>query len=496
MRSPVLPACALLLVAASGCRPEYDGQVASEDLLERSDLLVIAPDETYDGFEEFVEWKRCRGIPTTLVSLDEIDDEEEGEDQAARIRSRIQRGWESEGTRWVVLGADAGLLPVRRVDTFVDVSFEGAYYEDSVVSDLYYSDLDGDWDGDGDGDYGEVGDGMDLLPDLAIARIPAHRADQVVDYTEKVYLYERWPETDYQQTAMLMGEWAGEASGLTVYSSSALESMLLPLFPDEFDVTRMYEAYEDYEGSVPNTRDNQFDYFSAGQNLILNFGHGLSSYIGKLGLSQIWDLENFDRPSIFATTECSGCDFDNEYVDYSACEAFVLAQGGGVAYLGNTHVGIGFPSLTNFYVLFYETLFEDQEQLTLGERMAATLREYSTPEQLEDEGGPDRWTNLVMVLMGDPTIVPWRSIPVEPDVQRVDWYRQEGSKVGCYTVELDGEPVQGAAVTWYKAGQLLRSATTGAQGQACLAVPKDAPKKVLLTVTGPDLLPVEKDQRL
>ena len=60
------------------------------------------------------------------------------------IRARIQRAVTDEGTRWVLLGADAPLLPVRKVYTWVDVDFEGTYYEDSVATELYYSDLDGE----------------------------------------------------------------------------------------------------------------------------------------------------------------------------------------------------------------------------------------------------------------------------------------------------------------------------------------------------------------
>lgn len=494
MRSRSLLAASLLLSLA--CRPAFEGELTSEDRLDGAELLIIAPAETIDGFEDFVAWKRALGIPTRLEAMEDIDAAESGEDLTARIRARIQRAVADEGTRWVVLGADAPLLPVRKVYTWVNVDFEGAYYEDSIATDLYYADLDGDWDGDGDGAYAEPDDGMDLLPEVAIGRVPARSAAQVQDYTDKLFLYERWPEPDYQQTGLMLGEWAGEVSGLEFYSSTALESWVVPLFPEDFEITRLYEAYEAHEGAIDNTTPNQIAAFEAGHNLILNFGHGVASYIGNLSLSNIWNLVPSGRPAIFTTTECSGCDFENEYVDHSACEAYVLGSGGGVAYLGNTHVGIGFPSLLNFYVAFFEEVFEDSEQLSLGERVQAVQASYTTPEALAEEGHPDRWSAMVMVLMGDPSMVPWRVTPRAPELGKVSWYRHADGEVGCYEVTLDGQPVQGAVVTWTHADDLQVVATTDAQGEACLLAPKGSPRKAALTVSGPDLLPVERDQKL
>ncbi|MFH1469543.1 MAG: C25 family cysteine peptidase [Pseudomonadota bacterium] len=492
MRS--LPVLALF---GLGCHPWLDVAPARRDLLEGADLLIVAPAETIDGFDELVDWKRRRGIATRVEALEDIDATEAGPDTAARLRARLQRAWAEEGTRWVLLGADAPLVPVRMVDAWVDVHFEGTYYEGPVATDLYYADLDGEWDADGDGVWGEPGDGMDLWPDVAIGRIPARDADDVRAYTEKLIQYERRPVTDYQQTMMLMGEWAGEASGVVVYSSVALEEFILPLIPDEYHVTRMYEDYEHYEGAVPNTAQTQRDAFNAGQHYILDFGHGQARALANLGLDDLWALENASRPAFFATTECSGCDFEDPYYEHAACEAFVLSQGGGVAYLGNTHVGIGFPSLTNYFVAFYDALFgDDLAGLSLGERVAETQKVYTTPQILAAEGEPDRWSSLVMVLMGDPTLVPWRFTPVEPEVSDLQWYRWGEGRAGCVTIERDGVPVEGATMSWYHPRQLHLAATTGPAGRACIAVPEGAPDRVKVTITGPDLVPTGWQQKL
>jgi hypothetical protein len=479
-----------------GCHPWLDIDPARRDLLGAADLLIVAPAETIDGFDDLVDWKRRRGIATRVEALEDIDATETGPDTPARLRARLQRAWAEEGTRWVLLGADAPLLPTRYIDTWVDVHFEGTYYEGPVASDLYYADLDGDWDADGDGLWGEPGDGMDLLPDLAVGRIPARDVDEVRAYTEKLLQYERHPVNDYQQTMLLMGEWAGEASGVVVYSSVALEQFILPLIPEGYQVTRMYEDYQSYEGAVPNTAQGQIDAFTAGQNYILDFGHGQPAALVNLDLSDIWALPATTRPAIFATTECSGCEFENPQYPHVACEAFVLAPGGGVAYLGNTHVGIGFPSLTDYFVEFFDALFNDGMALSLGERVAEAERVYSTPLALASEGDPDRWASLVLDLMGDPSLVPWRFTPVEPQVSDLRWYRSGGGRAGCVTVERDGAPVEGATMSWLHGRALHLAATTGADGRACIAVPEEAPDRVKVTITGPDLVPVGWQQKL
>ncbi len=491
-RSLVLASMAI----STACRPAFEGELTSQDLLDGAELLIIAPDETIDGYDDYIAWKRALGISVRLESVADIDATESGEDLAARIRARIQRAVDDEGTRWVLLGADAPLLPVRKVYTWVDVDFEGAYYEDSIATDLYYADLDGDWDGDGDGAYGEPGDGMDLLPEVAIGRIPARSTQQVQEYTDKLFLYERWPETDYQETGLLLGEWAGQASGLDFYSSTALESWIVPLFPDGFEITKLYEQHDIYDDASDNTTSNQIAAFETGHNLILNFGHGVASYIGNLSLHDIWNLEPSGRPAIFATTECSGCDFENEYVDHSACEAYVLGPGGGAVYLGNTHVGIGFPSLSNFYIAYFEELFEADEQRSMGELVQFLQTTYTTEDALAEEGHPDRWSALVMVLMGDPTVVPWRTTPQEPELGKVQWYRHPDGDVACYDLTLDGGPVKGATISLSKGDELQVVDRTDADGRACLLVPGDAPRKGVVTASGPDLLPVERDQKL
>ena len=248
------PLC--LCALATACTPRFDGEASADNRIDDAELLLVAPTALLEAYEPLADWKRARGISTQLVSMEDVAASEAGADEAAQLRARIARGAEEQGTRFVLLGGDYPDIPVRMVDTYVDVDFEGAYYEDSVISELYYADIDGDWDSDGDGMYGQVGDGMDLRAELALGRVPARTAEQVAAYLAKLFTYERWPVPGYQNKALLMGEWAAKVSGIDFYSSTYQEGMMLPLFPEEFEITRMYEDYEEYEGAVENTAEN------------------------------------------------------------------------------------------------------------------------------------------------------------------------------------------------------------------------------------------------
>ena len=78
----------------------------------------------------------------------------ENHDNADKIRDFIRDSYLHHGTRWVLLGGDPAVVPVRGV--YVS-TYSGT--ETNLPSDLYYACLDGTWNGDGDGYWGEATDG-------------------------------------------------------------------------------------------------------------------------------------------------------------------------------------------------------------------------------------------------------------------------------------------------------------------------------------------------
>ncbi|MBN1337170.1 MAG: hypothetical protein JXB39_14515 [Deltaproteobacteria bacterium] len=475
------------------CTPVLDGDAAEDDLLSSPTLLVVAPDGLAPAWEPFVDWKRALGVPTVLETLAEAVDGQQGADDAARLRARLAEAASGEGTVAVLLAGDVPDIPSRQVSTYFALDVEGGNETRFFASDLYFADLGSDWDADGDGAWAEEEDAPDLQPDVAVGRVPAGSADEVEDWIAKTLAYEQASDPSWLDQAMLMGELVRQYGSTKFYSSGALETLVLPLFPDDAEVTRLYEDWERYDGALPNDAATQRAQLEAGQTLTLDFGHGTTWGLGNLSVDDLWDLPATGRPGVYTTVECQACAFDASAPVHVACEAWVLAPGGGMAFLGNTDIGIGFPTLTEFYVDLYTALFEDDPSLSLGALVRGAQAAAFDPAALLVEGSLDRFAALTMVLVGDPTLVPWRAVPREPEVAGPDPYlAQDGADAACVEATLDGRALDGATVAFHGDGAFLRIAITDAGGRACAVLPDD-PGPWSVTVSGAGLVPVTLD---
>lgn len=100
--------------------------------------LVITTDELASAFTPLIEWKNKTGIPAEIRTLEWIKTNTIlGVDDAETIRNFIKWAYQKWGTQYVLLGGDTDVIPTRFVFTNTM----------NVSTDLYYSDLDGNWNG-------------------------------------------------------------------------------------------------------------------------------------------------------------------------------------------------------------------------------------------------------------------------------------------------------------------------------------------------------------
>lgn len=126
-----------------------------------------------------------------------------------RIKRGIADYQQRYGIQYVMLVGDSHNFPVRyqvtdrRQERQTGLASIGAYY----ASDLYYADLydeDGNfetWDYNGNHYYGELWgeyykgptnhDQIDMIPDVAVGRVPASNDNEVTNYVNKVIDYEQ-----------------------------------------------------------------------------------------------------------------------------------------------------------------------------------------------------------------------------------------------------------------------------------------------------------------
>lgn len=489
---PLLPrrlvrAAALAAVALPlGCSD--DPPEPLPNLLEQPTALIISPDDMVGELERLADWRRRGGVSTQLVMLSEALAEGEGPDDAARLRDYLRGRWEQGSITSVALAGDAGVVPVRQIHLEVNIETESIVEEADVATELYFSDLDADWDPDGDGIYGEPEDETDLLPDLALGRLPFDSPAQAREYVDKLMRYEHAPgsafESGYEQRVLLAAGYAG----YDVHGSAGLEGYLVPEMPEHLELTRLYSDYEQRPGSEDFTAPSMLAALAAGQSITFMMGHGNETSMGALdGLAEVAGIDNGSCPSIFVTCECLGGRFDWADSDTSG-ETFVLGPSGGVAYLGSTNLGVGYPSLTLVMQQLVRALYDPRpEPARLGVALQGALRGYSQQHWLHERGNMDRWTQFVTVLLGDPSTVVWTGPARTSQIQKVDG---DGCQWATFQVtDAGGAAVPQATVTAYAADRVLLVAHTDEQGEGSLAGDGCLLEGVVITATGRDLVP-------
>jgi hypothetical protein len=163
-------------------------------------LVIITPAEFSELLQPLVEHKNACGIPTRLVTLDEIYNSYVGRDNPERIKYFIRDAVEDWNTHYVLLIGDMKKLPIR-------VTY-ASWWERDLLADLYYADIydaNGDfctWDANGNNRFGEIDhdgndlDGVDLYADAHVGRLACVDATEVTTVVNKIITYE---EETYNQ---------------------------------------------------------------------------------------------------------------------------------------------------------------------------------------------------------------------------------------------------------------------------------------------------------
>ena len=180
-----------------------------EQLLQkrRQEPDSVTSEEFEPYFDDLADWKTTKGVPAVTRTVSWIRSNYPGGcDTPERIRMFIEDAYTSWGTTYVLLGGDTDVIPVRFAKT--------TYYDgEELPSDLYYSDLDGDWNDDGDDIFGEAfkgetdpGDSVDLYPDVFVGRAPVGSIVELETFIEKGQAYENSPVPFFTERNLYLAE--------------------------------------------------------------------------------------------------------------------------------------------------------------------------------------------------------------------------------------------------------------------------------------------------
>lgn len=215
-------------------------------------MLIISYGDFMDEMQDFVQWKREKGIDTEIIDVDDVGS------TSSDIDTYIENQFNANGLNYVLLVGDAGQIPT------------------NTSSD------------DSDNEYGYIL-GDDHYIDLFIGRFSAETGAQVTNMVEKIISYER---------DMAAGnDWLSHAFG-----SASSEGGDGQGDDGESDLEHINNITTDLENyGYTTTNVNQAGGDDAQISAVLNDGASLINYVGH-GSATSWGNTGYSNDDINALT--------------------------------------------------------------------------------------------------------------------------------------------------------------------------------------------------
>jgi Peptidase family C25 len=489
MKISIIFAIALAL-ALSGCAvgdedSQNDGDSSDDDSTFENDnflddppvSIVVTTTEMMDAWKIFADWKNRTGFRTDVLNIEEIT--EQHADNPTYLRAYIQREYEN-GLRYVILGGDADQIPYMR--SYTEVKNWAMDFNGVAPVQTYFEELDADWDADQDGLFGEEGEDITAFdlrnPKVAVGRAPFDTASEVEGYVAKVIRYEAGEgQVAERATApLLLADLADTIPILgDIDSGIAHEQLVAEILPDEFvaNMRRLYgtQAYAEEVGAQLGTTQNIFAALEdEGYAFVVANTHGNFRYLTQQLSSYVIPSMVNETPFVFVTTSCLSGNFADESFgeglndpqvdeDSVAEELIKNPDGGAVAYVGNTLIGLGPAGGAQFNHAFCRALFLGDAYI-LGDAVLEARRTFHAEDihgtfsgidfhfTTETFPGSEWYTQRSVIVFGDPTLRIWTSKPQALELSGPE-HITSGSGNLIYQVISDGELMVGAIVTYY-----------------------------------------------
>lgn len=258
------------------------------------DLLILYPSEFQSALQPLINHKNAIGTRTLSIGLEQIYSNPayvSGRDVQEKIKLAIASAHKSFGIRYVMLVGDVDRFPVRYIRAW-DANIWGHSF---ALSDLYFADLYDEagnfstWDKDDNGFYGEMNaregwttnwaelnhDQLDLMPDVAVGRIPVSTVNELAIAVAKIIDYESAGGASWKRRVMLV-------TGDFENPRSDAEGIGQKFRQRGFEVVKHF--YEDQSGW---NDPSQLGQRAALLNTEMNSGLGFVIYLGH-GAEDAW----------------------------------------------------------------------------------------------------------------------------------------------------------------------------------------------------------------
>lgn len=406
-------------------QPQISVIDTASSLKKEHNYIIVTSSKLADSFKPLATWKTMKGVKAKIATIDEIVKKYPAKDTQLSIKYYLYDMYKNDGLKYVLLGGDDSVVPVRGCYGIAGERGKPNFREDfHIPTDLYYSCFGGDfsWDANNNGIYGELADNISMNPSIFVTRAPVRSTEDVNAFVNKITGYERNPNKNgWTNNILMAGDMLSGYDDTDGQSDSKIKGD--ELF-DEYIYknwngkrTRLYDTYSDTDGAFLNIQTFQKE-LQRGYTFVDMISHGEPNLwqFGKeyYSLNESNAVEN-PRYTIITTMSCSTNAFDSfsgdrgrYYDDPCLSESFIRNQKSGViAYLGCSREGWYIPQpyydLTyslQYEALFYENLLNGNVQDKNFGKVVAIAKQQMAP--LCSQYGENRWIQYGLNPVGDP----------------------------------------------------------------------------------------------
>lgn len=442
------------------------------------ELLIVSPEAFADSFQGLQTLYLHQGLRSKFVSTETIAATSNGIDLPEKIRNYCKQAYANHGLQYLLLGGDIEHVPYRGF--YCHVQSSSVYESSNIPSDLYFSALDGNWNNDSDDKWGEIGED-DLLPEIAVARLPFSTTEELNNMLNKTISYQNAPVQDMLNHPMMAGEklWDNPIT----YGSDFLELLIGHREDNGYTTDGIPEGNPITQIFDKNTTWNKaklMQEVNNGKSFLHHSGHANYNTVMKLDIEDITDA-NFSGADgtnhMFTNIYTHGCICGSFDAEDCIAEHMLKIQNFAASFVGNSRYGWFNEGQTegpsaHLHREYINALYHDKI-FRIGATHAASKTQTATwvnaPGQHEE--GALRWCFYDCNVLGDPAMSLWTEKPEAA----LNITHDNEIAIGQETFDIqaligDGTPLTNASFQLIKDGQLHGQAYTNAQGEATITL--------------------------
>ncbi len=258
--------------------------IVSSALEDEFDMVIIAPNKFSSVLQPLIDHKNSHEVLTILKTTEEIYQEYDGRDKAEQVKFYIKDAVEQWNISYVLLVGGRRGQQFRWYVPYRFSNVDDGFMHKQFLSDLYFGDIYtndnefNDWDSNGNSIYSEwyeddssSTDIMDLIPDVAVGRLPCRSQNEVTTIVKKIIDYENNAYgKKWCKRALLIGGDTNPGVGNPFPYEGEADCNYTEQCLKGYNVTKLFvsdDSLKDYNDFIES--------FNVGNGFVLFHGHGL-----------------------------------------------------------------------------------------------------------------------------------------------------------------------------------------------------------------------------